>query len=139
MTEFWQQYWELANSLAPQLRVPKPKARPATSSFIYFKPISLAGNVSLIHKVCYGNVDLQFYGMGKRTGELEQRFGNLLESDMQIEPAAKSAVVRIRVPEIDMMSDFSNSKAAVRTAMLAAVKLLSWYKRVEKKYNLSQK
>jgi hypothetical protein len=58
---------------------------------------------------------------------------------MQIEPAAKSAVVRIRVPEIDMMSDFSNSKAAVRTAMLAAVKLLSWYKRVEKKYNLSQK
>ncbi|MCJ7588349.1 MAG: hypothetical protein MUQ00_10680 [Candidatus Aminicenantes bacterium] len=133
VTEFWRLYWELADFLAPELKMPKPRDRPATSFFIYFKPVSLTKNVSLVHKVCYGNVDLQFSGMGNRIGELEQRFGNLLDNDMQIEPASKSAVIRIRVPEIDMMADFSNSKEAVRKALRTAVRLLDWYKRVEKK------
>jgi hypothetical protein len=132
VTEFWRLYWELMDFLAPELRMPKPKDRPAASSFIYFKPVSLAKNVSLVHKVCDGNVDLQFNGMGRRIEELEQRFRNLLESDMQVEPAAKSAVIRIRVPEIDMTADFSTVRADVRKALSAAVRLLSWYKRVEK-------
>jgi hypothetical protein len=133
VTEFWRLYWELADFLAPELRMPKPTVKPTTSFFIYFRPVSLPKNVSLIHKVCYGNVDLQFSGMANRLGELEQRYENLLESDMQIEPASKSAVIRIRVPEIDMMTDFSNSREGVRKALKAALRLLVWYKQVEKK------
>jgi len=133
VTDFWRLYWELADFLAPELRTPEPRDRPATSSFIYFKPVSLTRKVWLKHKVSDGCVDLQFNGMGDRIGELEQRFGNLLDSDMQIEPAAKSAVIRIRVPAIDMAAGFSSVREDVRKALGAAVRLLSWYKRVEKK------
>lgn len=132
VTKFWCLYWDLADFLAPELRTPEPKDRPAASSFIYFKPVSLTKEVSLIHKVCDGSVDLQFNGMGNRIRELESRFGNQLENDMRIEPAAKSAVIRIRVPEIDMTADFAMVRADVRKALSAAVRLLRWYIRVEK-------
>jgi len=131
VTDFWRLYWELADFLAPELRMPEPKDKPAASSFIYFKPISLTKNVSLIHKVCDGNVDLQFNGMGKRIGDIEQRFRNLLEDDMHIEPAAKSAVIRIRVPKINMAEDFSALKGDVRKALSATIRLLNWHKRVD--------
>jgi hypothetical protein len=131
VTGFWRLYWELADFLAPELRTPEPKDRPAASSFIYFKPVSLTKKVRLKHKVCDGSVDLQFNGMGDRIGGLEQRFGNLLESDTRIERAAKSAVIRIRVPAIDMAADFSTVREDVRKAVGAAVRLLNWYKRVE--------
>jgi len=131
VTEFWHLYWELADFLAPELRTPAPRDRPATSSFIYFKPISLPKEVSLKHRVCDGSVDLQFNGMGSKIRELEKRFGGLLENDMQIEPASKSAVIRISVPKIDMTAEFSTARGDVRKALGAAIRLLNWYKRAE--------
>ena len=63
-TEFWLLYWERASLSAPELRMPEPKDRPATSWFIFFRPFDLAPGVSLLHKLPYGNVDLQFAGTG---------------------------------------------------------------------------
>jgi hypothetical protein len=70
--------------------------------------------------------------MGNKIAELEQRYRDVLDGDMQIEPASKSAVIRLRVPEIDIMADFSKSKDAVRKALGAALRLLDWYKRFGK-------
>jgi hypothetical protein len=70
--------------------------------------------------------------MGNKIAELEQRYGNRLAGGMEIERASKSAVIRLRVPEIDIMADFSKSKDAVRKALRAALKLLDWYKRFGK-------
>ena len=132
ITEFWREYWKIADSHWPELRMRKPQDKPATSSFIYFSPLGLANNVVLVHKVPYGNVDLQFGGMGERIGDLERLYRARLEAGMRIDRAAKSGVIRIRVPEIDMASPFSVSEPAVREALGAASRLLSWYKQFAK-------
>lgn len=132
ITEFWREYWKIADSHWPELRMRKPQDKPATSSFIYFSPLGLAKNVVLVHKVPYGNVDLQFGGMGERIGDLERLYRARLEAEMRIDRAAKSGVIRIRVPEIDMASPFSVSEPAVREALGAASWLLSWYRQFAK-------
>jgi hypothetical protein len=129
-TEFWRLYWERASTIAPDLRTPEPKDRPATSSFIFFRPFGLAPGVSLLHKLPYGNVDLQFAQMGDRLEEITQRYGRYLESDMRVDRATRSGVIRITVPRIDMCAPFLTSKAAVEAGIQAATRLLALSKRV---------
>ncbi|MGH9892471.1 MAG: hypothetical protein ACREA0_10895, partial [bacterium] len=127
-TAFWQRYWELAKRLAPDLRMPRPADKPARSGFIRFRPAGLPAGVELLHKVRYGNVDLQFARMGDRVSELENRYAGRLDSDMRVDQAAKSAVVRITVPLVDIGAPFRESEEAVRTGLQAAMKLLGWYR-----------
>ena len=47
-TEFWRRYWELSRALAPELRMDEPQAKPAISTFIYFRPAGLPKGVKLI-------------------------------------------------------------------------------------------
>jgi hypothetical protein len=130
-TEFWRRYWELTKVLAPELRMPRPGIKPATSAFIYFRPIALPKDVRLVHKMPYGNVDLQFAGMAKEIKALQNRYAPLLEPGMEIVPASKSAAVRIAVPEIDLASPFPASEQAVREGIWAARLLLLWFKKTQ--------
>jgi hypothetical protein len=130
-TDFWQRYWELAMSIAPELGMPRPGVKPATSSFIRFRPLSLPPRIELIHKVPYGNVDLQFAGMALRAEHFSQEFSRELENGMRIEQASKSLVVRIAVPRIELKGPFDSSLESVRKGILAAKQLLSWHDRVQ--------
>lgn len=123
-TRFWKSYWELAQRVAPQLRMPEPDAKPATSNFIRFCPLSLPHDVSLYHKVPYGRVDLQFAGMGTKLVSIEKRFGRRLSREMQVAKAAKSAAIRICVEKVDMQEPFVKSEQHVRRALNAALELL---------------
>lgn len=79
VTEFWRRYWALARTLAPEPGMPRPEVKPAASNFIYFKPAGLANGVSLVHKLPYGNVDIQLAGKAQVVGELSKhtaRFWN---------------------------------------------------------------
>lgn len=129
VSEFWRAYWELCEEVAPILSMPAPKREiPADSHFIRFRPAHLPANVSLYHKVSYGHVDLQFAGMGDRLAEMEQSYRPSLLPAMRIEKAAKSAVVRVRVPPVDMTkASFSSVQDAARQGIEAAVLLLEWY------------
>ena len=129
VTEFWQRYWELARAVAPAIRMPKPSKKPASSCFVYFRPTGLHKGVSLIHKLVYGNVDLQFNGRGGDIEVLERGFATPPERDMSLEAAGKSAVVRVRVTPIDMTVPFSSSEPAVEEGLHAAVRLIEWYRR----------
>ena len=128
VTEFWRRYWELAKSLAPDLQMPRPANKPTRSGFILFKPVGLPAGVKLLHKVRYGNVDLQSARMGERLADLENRYGHLLAPDMRIEQAGKSAVVRISVALIDMGAPFDECEPAVREGLRASLELLRWYR-----------
>jgi hypothetical protein len=128
-TEFWRLYWERVSLIAPELRMAEPKDRPATSWFIYFRPFGLQPEVSLLHKLPYGNVDLQFARKGDRVSEIEQQYRPYCEPDMRVDRASRSAVVRISVPRIDMSAPFSTSRAAVDVGIKAAARLLAMYKR----------
>lgn len=127
-TAFWQNYWRLATSLAPELKMPRPSEKPEDSTFIRFKPADLAADVDLLHKVRVGKVDIEFAHMGDRVLELEKIYSSRLQPGMRVERASKSAVVRIKVPEIDVSAPFSESESAVREGLRAATGLLTMYR-----------
>jgi hypothetical protein len=126
-TNFWRSYWEAASDNATELRMPKPGAKPATSNFIFFKPLGLPRSVKLVHKVPYGNVDLQFANVGHRVSEVIPELGSLLSKGMVIEQAHKSLVVRMRVEEVALESSFTTVKETIRLALESAVLLLQWF------------
>jgi hypothetical protein len=126
-TSFWQCYWRLACEIAPELQMPAPGSKPATSNFIRFRPAQLSDGVELIHKVPYGNVDLQFSGMATRAGEFARAHAGKLMPGMRIEAASKSLVVRVAVPIVALEAPFESSATGVREALSAARRLMSWY------------
>jgi hypothetical protein len=130
-TLFWARYWELAHADAPELAMPRPGTKPATSNFVRFRPAQLPPRTThLLHKVPYGHVDLQFSRMSEKAGEFERRHGSQLDPGMTIQRAHKSLVVRIDVPRIQIERPFELSLDAVRQGVEAARRLLAWYGRV---------
>lgn len=128
-TEFWLRYWELSSEIAPELAMPKPTPKPATSGFVRFKPVSLPKRVQLLHKVQYGHVDLQFAGMGAQGEWFVERYGSKLEPGMRIERAMKSLVVRVDVPELELERPLEGARDAVLEAIHGAQRLLVWQRR----------
>ncbi len=129
VTRFWQEYWKLASSDAPELRMPRPGPKPAISNFIYFRPRGLPPDAKLIHKVLYGHVDIQFAGRAEDIDALEREYSGILEEGMHIQRAGKSAVIRMCVPEMDMTAPFAESLPHVRQSLAAATQLLNWHRR----------
>lgn len=127
-TAFWHSYWELACSLAPELYMPEPSDKPAISGFIRFAPIDLPSGITLIHKAPYGHVDLQFSASSDRLDELRAKYNPHLGEGMRVEQAGKSVVVRISVTRIQLETPLSLSKTAVRESIIAAKRLLMWYR-----------
>jgi hypothetical protein len=126
-TAFWMHYWRLASEIAPRLQMPVPGLKPATSGFIRLRPESLGAGVELLHKVPYGNVDLQFAGMATRSAEFATKYSAKLEPGMRIAAANKSLVVRVAVSPVAVEAPFESSEPAVREALDAATRLLAWY------------
>ena len=129
VSAFWRSYWELVEQVAPQLSMPVPKKEiPQYSNFVHFRPPELPPSVSLVHKARYGNVDLQFSGMGDKLDEMHRLYRKHLVPPMRIEMANKSAVIRIRIEPFEMsMVEFSEAEDIVRKAIEAAITLLDWY------------
>ncbi len=130
-TDFWQQYWETVGRIAPTLRMPRPEPKPARSSFIRFRPLTLGADVELLHKVRHGRVDLQIGGMGGNLMLIEEKFGKHMTGDMRVEKASKSAVIRIHVKKIDVKLPYDQSKQAVEEALNAALALLRAYENLQ--------
>ena len=129
VSAFWHSYWEFAQQVAPQLSMPFPKSEiPQYSNFVHFRPPGLPPEISLVHKARYGNVDLQFSGMGDKLGEMHRIYRQHLIPPMRIEKANKSAVIRIRIEPFEMsLVGFDEAKEVVRQAIETAVLLYEWY------------
>lgn len=130
VTDFWRAYWRLATEVAPELEMPEPGPRPAKSGFIYFTPSDLPRGVHIVHKTRHGNVDLQFYRMGKRLPEMRERFCAHLEHNMVLERAGGSAVIRLRVPQLSISTDLREQVHDATAGLKAASDLLAWYRRL---------
>lgn len=131
VTIFWDEYWNRARSVPPQLRMAKPGAKPATSTFIRFDPVALPPGVTLIHKFAHGNVDLQFSGLAARVGEFSRRYADLLDEEMSLAEAGKSLAVRIEVPIVQPQTPFAKSAGDAVAGIQAAERLVQWYVRYE--------
>ena len=127
---FWSRYFDLAKELAPQLRMPRPGAKPALSSFVVFKPTVLRKGVRLIHKLPYGRVDLQFDGRVAEMDAFAERYRATMDDGMYVAPASKSFAVRLDVAQVNLEGSIADAEASMRAGILAAERLHSWYSKV---------
>lgn len=131
VTNFWRSYWHLATDLAPELEMTEPGPKPASSGFIYFRPPNLGKHICIVHKTRHGHVDLQFYRMGRKLQALRDKLGSYLQSKMTIQRASESAVIRIKVPKLNISADLQIQLEAVTECLKQAAALLAWYRKVQ--------
>lgn len=127
VTHFWQEYWRLCSTLAPELEMNAPDAKPARSGFISMRPPALKSlGADIVHKVNKGRVDLQLRGLGEHVNTVRAALGTFLETDMTIERAEKSAVVRVLLPKMSTVNDFSSQEPTARSGIHTAQRMLRW-------------
>jgi hypothetical protein len=131
-TRFWHRYWELTTMVAPELNMKEPGLKPATSSFIHFYPAGLPKGATLLHKVPYGHVDIQFAGHARRLKILENRYLRDLQPGMRISAAGKSGVIRVNVPKVDVAAPFEQIEGPLREGIWAARHLALWINSLRK-------
>lgn len=127
VTQFWQDYWRLCVALAPSLEMKAPDSKPARSGFISMRPPALKPlGVDIVHKVKKGRVDLQLRQLGEHLNVVSSALAPVLEEDMLIERAAKSAAVRIYLPKMSTLDPLSAQEAVARDGIAAAQRLMQW-------------
>lgn len=125
ITSFWHDYWELARKEGHELQMQDPG--PRRGGFMYFHPTPLPSSIYLVHKLRFGKVDLQFYGLGKNTAELHRVIGHKLRGTYSLMRAGESAVIRIEVPALKTKDSFSKQASEVRKGLAALLELYRWY------------
>ena len=129
VTAFWDHYWREAGVLAPDLQLDEPGPKPAGAGFVWFFPMGLPANLNICHKLPKGFVDLQVPAWGHRVLSLKDEVGSVLEAEMEVIRASKSAAIRIRVSALNTGAPFAEQLEAVREGLRAANQLLSWARR----------
>jgi hypothetical protein len=126
VSSIWNAIWERSAVVAPKLNMKRPHPKPGQSVWPYFRDAEgLAQQncrkVVLVLKAERGHADLQFGSTS--VADLRRRTSGILQSDMTIEPASKSASVRIRVPSVDFRTGASSQEASIDTALGACDRL----------------
>ena len=125
-TEFWRDYWNLINEMAPELEMNEPGPKPAGSGFIYFHPINLPKAVDLVHKLPHGNVDLQFYHKGEMRMSFERLVKPSLTRGMNVTKAGESCCIRIKVEPVNWMESLQSQEKQIREGIEAAKEFVVW-------------
>lgn len=129
-SDIWTACWRISQEATPALNFPMPRARPKTSSFIYFnnaKGFSSEDTklAKVVYKARHGNADLQFYN--RAAGELEGRLTKILDADMKVVQAAKSACVRIEVDPVDFNADPEGEMEKMLAGLIACERLRAFF------------
>ena len=133
-TQVWSTFWDIANKEAPRLRMRKPGNTPSGARFIYFYDADgvsrseTKGRAHIVYKSnlnegCY--VDAQFRNMNVET--LEARVAGVLEPDMLVGKAGKSASIRIRVPSVNFARIPEGQEESILEGLYAAERLRSFF------------
>lgn len=127
VSSVWTEIWRIACSTAPLLNMPAPSEKPGQSTWIYFRrAFGCSDRLCVpVLKADRGQVDLQFAGMG--TAELHRLVEDLIEPDMTIVKAAKSASVRVTVSPIDFYRPTGEQEGEIREALRQAERLRQFY------------
>ncbi len=130
VSDVWTAIWSVAQSETPQLNMPRPTMKPGRSTWIYFNQAAgftyrSGQRVVVAFKAERGQVDLQFSRM--EPSALQRLLAGLVEPDMQIVRASKSASVRLSVPEIDFGVSGDEQTDAIRTGLAQAERLRRFF------------
>lgn len=122
VTRFWNEYIDYQGkhySYINSMNHKGPKG--AKSTWPTFKTVHK--DITIVHKTEKGYVDLSFRGGYEKIHMLiewlEEVLGDLNELGVTVEPAGKSAVLRKKVPIVDVFDEFSKYKAEVEEGFKA--------------------
>lgn len=128
MTDLWRFIWELAQVEAPELNMREPIGRPAGSTFVFFSPDGFPASRGLVYKFRHGNVDIVFPRWGARLTELRTHLGPVLPEGGKLERASKAAVIRVKVPPVDVSWGSEAQRPALIEGLRQSSALLRWYR-----------
>lgn len=123
--KFCLEYWALADTRLPELKIPKPTQR--TSTWTSIPLPGKAEKATLVHKMGEGKMDLQFNDMALRLDELSQRFAAYLGNGVKVVAAGKSGVLRLEVPPLNVYEPFEDQLDAAYQGLVAALRLIRIY------------
>lgn len=125
-TPVWRAIWDCVNSEAPKLRMKEPSSKPTRAGFIHFSAAGVSstatqGRAKIVYKPSHENADLQF--SNTQVATLENAVAGVLDSDMTIAEAGKSASIRLKVPRVDFGLPPDGQRDAIRQGVTAAERL----------------
>jgi len=124
MSNFRNRYYELVMEQFPELRMRTPREIiPARASWMRFYPKELPKGFVLRHKTRHGRVDLELRGCAEKVDQIRSENKSVLDDDMEVIEAAKSAAVSIPVPDIDPALGLDTQQWKVMKGLGAAVRL----------------
>jgi len=121
---FWDAVWSLASSRYPRLEMSRPRFS-KDNDWLELRPGTFKGRPRRPYiqvKGAQGAVDLTFERSDPAW--LAQAVAGLLDSDMKVTAAGKSAVVRLEMRPFRVAEGFEQAEAAVTDALGAAERLL---------------
>lgn len=126
VTSIWDAIWKMAMCEHPELNMEKPSDKPGKATWVIFRtPSGFTESDSkkclIAYKAERGQVDLQFTSMAP--GELEILIADVVESDMTVVKAGKSASLRVSVPTIDFTKDAFTQGENIREGLVQAERL----------------
>ena len=130
-TLVWGAIWARSNSQTPLLRMRLPVSKPIGAGFIYFydaegvSATETKRRIFVVYKPAHGNADLQFSNM--KEDALRKALGRLLDSDMAVAQAGKSASIRIKVPIVDFGRAPEEQEDAIRQGIQASERLRQFF------------
>lgn len=126
-TRIWRAIWDCVDSEAPRLRMKKPSSKPTRAGFIHFgsavgvSSTQTQGRAVIVYKPARENADIQF--SNTQVATLEDAVAGILDSDMTIAKAGKSASIRLKVPRVDFGLPPDDQQDAIRQGVVAAERL----------------
>lgn len=129
VTDMWLTCWKVAQSVTPALHFKQPGMKPGRSTWFYFREAEGFSDASRRAVVVYnaerGQADLQFAGMP--VAVLEKAVERLLDDDMRVVKAAKSASVTISVPAINFSTTPEDQRPAIAVGLQACEQLRRFF------------
>lgn len=121
MMEFYQNYWTVASSEFPQLRLIKPEVVGKDGSWIYFPPLYGGNRVRLIHK--FKGIGCELAVTTRNAEQLVDALGPFLQADMIVRPMKSMAFINVQTPAINHLLDFNTIKGDVVRSLHALERL----------------
>jgi hypothetical protein len=126
ITQFWEDYYGLADSIAKKLRMRRPGGR--SGGFLFFNPDDMPRYLDLVHKLNKGYVDLQFSMLKPAFDEFSRKIRPLMTSEMLVRKTGESASVSLWVGELETNKGFSIQREDAERGIRAAERLWDWFK-----------
>ena len=128
-TKVWNAFWKGCMEETPLLRMSNPGNKPARAGFIEFRDAeglatpAIRQRVKIVYKYkgSHCKVDLQFSEMSE--ADLGAALRGVLEPDMMVEKAGKSASVRVEVPLVDFDMMPEGQEDSIREGLYVAERL----------------